>query len=73
MDTVDMNTNGCYIEHETLIVDEYGEEVTCTGWNPLLTLAGEFNKLANDHGRASIPDIDLPSVPVDATAFPQCP
>lgn len=73
MDTVDMNTSGCYIEHETLIVDEYCEEVTCTGWNPLLTLAGKFNKLANDRGRTSIPDIDLPSVPVEATAFPQCP
>ena len=42
MDTIVMDMNGCDVEHETLVVEEYGDEVMCAGWNPQLTLAGEI-------------------------------
>jgi len=41
MDSVVMDMNGCNIEHEALVVEEYGEEVMFAGWNPQLTLLGE--------------------------------
>ena len=75
MDTV---TNGCYIEQEWPIVDEYGEEMRCTGWIPHLapTIAGPaalLNLHANDSDRSSFPFIDLPCLPVETAAFPKCP
>lgn len=78
MDIVDMYSNGRFIEHELLIADEYGEEVTCTGGIPQLTPAGSgsaalLNHRANDPDRSSFPYIDLPCVPVEAAAFPKCP
>ena len=78
MNIVDLNTNGCYVEHELLIVDEYGEEVTCKWWMPQLTSAGAgpaalFDRLANDPGRSTFPYIDLPYAPVETIAFPKCP
>lgn len=79
MDTIDIYSNGRFIEHESLIADEYGEEVTCTGWIPQLTpvtaagRAALFNLCANDPDRSSFPYIDLPCVPVKAAAFPKCP
>ncbi len=41
MDTIVMSFNGCDIEVEAPVMEEYGEEVMCAGWNPQLTLAGE--------------------------------
>ena len=41
MDSVVMDMNGCNIEHEALVIEEYGEEVMFAGWNPQLTLLGE--------------------------------
>ena len=41
MDTIAMSMNGCSIGHEVPVVEEYGDEVLCAGWNPQLTLAGE--------------------------------
>ena len=41
MDTVLANMNGCNIEHEALMIEQYGEEILCAGWNPQLTLASE--------------------------------
>ena len=41
MDTV-MNMIGCGdIDHEALMIQQYGEEVLFAGWNPQLTLLGE--------------------------------
>ena len=41
MNTIVMNIDGCNIEHEAPVDEEYGEEVMCAGWNPQLTLAAE--------------------------------
>ena len=41
MDTLVNGLNGCDIEHAALVVEEYGDEVMCAGWNPQLTLLGE--------------------------------
>jgi hypothetical protein len=64
MDTIVMDTNGCDIEHEALVVEEYGDEVMCAGWNPQLTLVGEspvaqVNRHVNLHA-------DLANIDVDA-------
>lgn len=40
METVVMNIDGCDIEHEAPMIEEYSEEVMYAGWNPQLTLAG---------------------------------
>lgn len=41
MDTLVNGLDGCDIEHAALVVEEYGDEVLCAGWNPQLTLLGE--------------------------------
>jgi hypothetical protein len=78
MDTIDMNTNGCYVEHELWIVDEYGEEVACSGWHAQLTRTGTNAAAlcmlqANDPRYPAFPASDLPGIAVDTTTFPQCP
>lgn len=75
MDTV---SNGCFIEQDFLIADEYGEEVTCTEWIPQLapTSSGSAalpDHHASDQDRSSFPYVDLPRAPVKTTAFPKCP
>lgn len=64
MDTLVMDANGCDIEHEALVVEEYGDEVMCAGWNPQLTLVAEspvaqVNRHVNLHA-------DLANIDVDA-------
>jgi len=75
MDTV---TNGCYIEQDLPIADEYGEEVRCTGWIPQLAPTSAspvalLSQRTNDSVRSSFPYIDLPCVAVETAAFPKCP
>lgn len=41
MDSMVMNTDGCDIAHETLVLEKYGTEVMCAGWNPQLNLPGD--------------------------------
>ncbi len=41
MDSSVMNTDGCDIAHEALMLEEYGEEVMFAGWNPQLNLLGD--------------------------------
>jgi hypothetical protein len=38
---MDAIVNGCEIEREAPVNEEYGDEVLCAGWNPQLTLAAE--------------------------------
>lgn len=35
-----MNMSGYEIEREAVAVEEYGEEVMCSGWNPQLAAVG---------------------------------
>jgi hypothetical protein len=39
MDTI---VRGSIIEHETQVVEEYGDEVLCAEWNPQLAQAAEL-------------------------------
>lgn len=64
MDTIVMNMNGCDIEQEALMVEEYGEEVMCVGWNPQLTLARE-SPVAQINGHVDLP-ADIAYVDIDA-------
>ncbi len=36
-----MNMSSYSIEHEVLVVEKYGEEVLCAGWNPQVAVACE--------------------------------
>ena len=60
-----MNTivNGCEIEREAPVNEEYGEEVMCAGWNPQLTLAAE-SPVAHLNKHVNLP-ADLAHVDVD--------
>jgi hypothetical protein len=60
-----MNTilNGCEIEREAPVNEEYGEEVMCAGWNPQLALAAEspvaqVNKHVNLPADLAYADVD---------------
>jgi hypothetical protein len=64
MDTLVMDTNGCDIEQEALVVEEYGDEVMCAGWNPQLTLVDEvpvaqINKHVNLQADVASIDVDV--------------
>jgi hypothetical protein len=63
MDTIEMNIDGCSIGHEALVVEEYGEEVMCAGWNPQLMLVGEGPVAQTNRHVNLLPD--LASVDVD--------
>jgi hypothetical protein len=41
MATIVMNMNGCDVEHEVVVNEEYDDEVMCAGWNPQLALVAE--------------------------------
>jgi hypothetical protein len=63
MDTIVMNTSECDIKHEAPMDEEYGVEVMCAGWNPLLTLVGEIsvdptNRHVNLPADLAISDVD---------------
>jgi hypothetical protein len=64
MDTIVMNVNGCDIEVEAPVIDEYGEEVMCAGWNPQLALAGD-GPVAQLNRHIELP-ADLGNMDVDA-------
>jgi hypothetical protein len=70
----EMNHNGCYIEHEALIVDEYGELVTSAGWNLLLTRAGN-NRAAPRYEHANVKFAEVLEGDGDfiASTLPKCP
>lgn len=70
----EMGSNGCYIEHEMLIVDVYGEEVRSAGWNPQLSLRGDSpsasaGKRAHDDFEETINGGE----PLRSGIFPKCP
>jgi hypothetical protein len=61
MTAILLNIDGCEIEHEALMPQEYSEEVMCAGWNPELALMNEsavthHDKYANDLRLTVIPD-----------------
>jgi hypothetical protein len=63
METVAMNMKARNTAHEALMIEEYGEEVMCAGWNPQLTLVGDspavqFNKHANLIAEWTMMDVD---------------
>jgi hypothetical protein len=63
MATIVMNMNGCDVEHEVVVNEEYDEEVMCAGWNPQLTLVSEspaiqVNRHVNLPAELTYVDID---------------
>lgn len=63
MATIVMNMNGCDVEHEVVVNEEYDEEVMCAGWNPQLALVAEdpavqVNRHVNLPGELANVDID---------------
>ncbi len=60
MDTI---VNGCVIEPEVLMFEEYGEEILYAGWNPQLALASESAVARRD--RHVYPPADLTDMDVD--------
>ena len=59
MNTIVMNTG-----NEASMLEQYGEEVMCAGWNPQLTLMGD-SAFTQTNKHANLP-ADLASVDVDA-------
>ena len=60
MDTI---VNGCKIEREEPVNEDYGDEVMCAGWNPQLALAiespvSQFNRHVNLPAELANVDID---------------
>jgi hypothetical protein len=63
MATIIKNTNECDVEHETLVIEEYGDEVLCAGWNPQLAQVGDSP--VTQHNRHINLPADLANVDVD--------
>ena len=64
MDTVNNKINKCDTEHEAPVIEEYGDEVMCAGWNPQLALAGE-GPVAQLNRHGNLP-ADLAMMDIDA-------
>lgn len=64
--SVVMNMGSCEIERDEGMEAEYGEEVLCSGWNPVIALA---------YPQHSLPETDIQMPPnltaADAEAFLQ--
>ncbi|OIR01952.1 hypothetical protein GALL_160390 [mine drainage metagenome] len=87
MATIAMNKDGCDTEHDALMLEEYGDEVMCAGWNPQLALVGassieQIGEHANDEERTTVPGVVLDYAPEEAiesvkflrsATIPQCP
>ena len=87
MATIAMNKDGCDTEHDALMLEEYGDEVLCAGWNPQLALVGagsieQVGEHANDEERTTVPNVVLDYAPEEAiesvrflrsATIPQCP
>lgn len=63
MNTLVIDMNGCDTGLEAPVVEEYGDEVLCAGWNPQLTQTSEspvaqINKHMNLLADLAITDID---------------
>lgn len=69
MATIVMDMDGCDIAHETLMLEEYGEEVMCAGWIPPRALKGE-NVVAL--AIAPVEEVDAEMF-FRLAALPQCP
>ena len=69
MAAIVLDTDGCDIAHEKLMLEEYGEEVMNAGWIPPLTLKGE-NRVALAVAPVEESDNDAPLL---SAALPQCP
>lgn len=73
MTTIVMNMDGCDIAHEAHMLEEYREEVACSG---------EMEIREPDRERAMVLAVALPSAPEEmldrvrvvlSSAFPKCP
>lgn len=70
----EMGSNGCYVEHEMLIVDAYGEEIRSAGWNPQLTLRGDSQSAtAGKRAHDDFEEMTNGGEPLRSRAFPKCP
>ncbi|HLP97032.1 MAG TPA: hypothetical protein VK149_01165 [Sideroxyarcus sp.] len=56
MDIVEMDTNECSIEHDLLMVADYGEEVAYAEWNPHITLIDDESLAAHLSRHTDLPD-----------------
>lgn len=69
MTTIVMDTDGCDIAHEAMMLEEYGDEVMCAGWIPPHTLKGE-----NVVALAIAPEEEIDTeLFFQLAALPQCP
>jgi hypothetical protein len=59
-----MNMSGYEIEHEVVVIEEYGDEVMCAGWNPQLAQIGD-ERVAKMDKIAAFP-AELANVDADA-------
>jgi hypothetical protein len=64
MSTLVMEMDGSDIEHAAPMIEEYGDEVMCAGWNPQLTLVGDapvaqMNKHVNLTADLANVDVDV--------------
>ena len=87
MATIAMNKDGCDIGRDSLMFQEYGEEVMCAGWNPQLAQAGassvaQISEHANDEERTTAPGVVLDYAPEEeienvrilrSATIPKCP
>jgi hypothetical protein len=87
MATIAMNKDGCDTEHDALMLEEYGDEVMCAGWNPQLALVGvssieQVGEHTNDAERTTVSGVVLDYAPEEAiesvrfprsATIPQCP
>ena len=71
MATIVMDMDGCDIAHETLMLEEYGEEVMCAGWISPRTLKGE-SEVALALAIAPVEEVETGRFFLP-TALPQCP
>jgi len=87
MAAIAMNKDGCDTEHDALMLEEYGDEVMCAGWNPQLAVVGassieQVGEHTNDAERTTVPGVVLDYAPEEAiegvrfprsATIPQCP
>jgi hypothetical protein len=70
----EMNRNGCFIEHEALIIDEYGEQVTSAGWNLLLARAGNGRAAPRyEHANVKFAEVLNDDGGIISSILPKCP
>lgn len=73
MTTIVRNMDGCDIEHEALLLQEYGEEVMYAGRNPQLALATAGTAPLKAAFPSAADEEMQGLVLLSSTLFPQCP